>query len=370
MNDPGLNDPMGNAAEEARECENQNGDEEDINQEQEDCSYLIPTRWWCASTAIPLLAGTFGPVANAFSVCALATNWRVYVPPGESSEHGIDVSDPIWLLVVNAISLAFALIANLSLLLNMARRLRSAIAQPVTIFGFWIASVVLIVLICLASTSHFHLRNGEDRALTGAYYYAIFAAGSYQFISYLMCVTAYGAHAGHYSMEFKLTRAQRTLMLQTILFLVYQHLWALAYSHIEGWKYLDTVYWADFTSLTIGIGGSYVPTTYLGRFLLVPFALGGIVILGLLVGSIRTLVLDRGKHKVEFRMMEKTRQRLVYRIAVAIEKQDNAPKRRPNCLHIYQTNKTITQALLIPPESGGMPERTRRLYEFEAMRRV
>lgn len=37
-------------------------------------------RWWFASTACPLLAATFGPIANGFSVGALVYSWRVYLP--------------------------------------------------------------------------------------------------------------------------------------------------------------------------------------------------------------------------------------------------------------------------------------------------
>jgi potassium channel subfamily K len=51
------------------------------------------------------------------------------------------------------------------------------------------------------------------------------------------------------------------------------------------------------------------PKTHLGRGLLFPFAIGGIVILGLVVGSIRTLVLERGKKKMGARMLEKHRKK-------------------------------------------------------------
>src|SRR5277367_4949575 len=176
----------------------------------------------------------------------------------------------------------------------MARRLSFRIAQPITILGFWIASILLIGLIAKAA-SDFHAPEVQDQALTQAYYYAIFAAGIYQIISYMMCVTAWGAWKGHYSKDFKLTIAQRTLMLQTISYLAYLLLGALVYSKIEGWEYLDAVYWADFTTLTIGIGDDYTPETHLGRSLLFPFAMGGIIVLGLVVGSVRSLVVERSK---------------------------------------------------------------------------
>ncbi len=269
------------------------------------------------------------------------------------------------LIAVNAVSLTMALIANASLLLNMARRVPFRIAQPITILGFWIASIMLIGLIAYASSSHSFHNGIKDQALTQAYYYAIFAAGLYQLISYLMCVTVYGAYRGHYSKEFKLTVAQRTLMLQTIAFLVYLLLGALVYSHIEGWKFLDAVYWADFTSLTIGVGDDYTPKTHLGRGLLFPFAMGGIIILGLVVGSIRSLVLERGKKKMAARLTEKTRVRLLKEI----QKIGNEKKlmKRKGAMGL---EKDTTKALTMDPGEGEMSELERRQAEFEAMRKV
>lgn len=211
-----------------------------------DLSYIMPTKWWYASTGFPLLTGTFGPMANAFSICALVENWRVNILPGLTESNGKDIADPKWLIAINAVSLVFALIANMSLLLNMARRLDFSIAQPITIVGFWMSSVLLIALISVASYD-FQAPGVENQALTQAYYYACWAAGIYQIISYLMCITVYGAIKKKYDSEFNLTMAQRTLMLQTIAYFTYLLLGALVYSKIEGWKFLDAVYWADFT---------------------------------------------------------------------------------------------------------------------------
>lgn len=52
------------------------------------------SRYWFASTACPLIAGTFGPIANAFSICALVEKWRVYFPPTSDEGHGTKVEDP------------------------------------------------------------------------------------------------------------------------------------------------------------------------------------------------------------------------------------------------------------------------------------
>ncbi|OCL04822.1 voltage-gated potassium channel [Glonium stellatum] len=305
MNDPGVDGPIQEAAE---DIERNPYEEAQKQEEKEEQDFLDPGRWWFASTACPLIAGTFGPMANAFSICALVQNWRVSLPQGVTEAHGVDIKDPHWLIAINSISLVFALIANMALLLNMARRVSFEIAQPITIIGWLLSSALLIALVSVASSSIFRIPPPEAHALTQAFYYAIIAAVLYWIISLLMVITVVGAYRDHYPKEFRLTISQRTLMLQTISFMVYLLLGALVYTKIEGWRFLDAVYWADFTLLTVGIGGDYVPKTHLGRSLLFPYAIGGIVMLGLVIGSIRSLVLERGKHKIAARFMEKKRQ--------------------------------------------------------------
>lgn len=368
MNDPGLDQPIEDADSEAYDTvakaqQNDHSDDKPDVPSPDGISSTMPTRWWYASTAFPLMAGTFGPMANAFSVCALVQNWRVEVPPGGTEEHGIDIKDPHWLIAVNAVSLAMALVANLSLLLNMAKRVRFEIAQPVTILGFWSASVLLIGLISYASSSGFHAEGVEDQALTQAFYYGIFAAGLYQIISYLMCITVWGAYRGSYSKDFELTIAQRTLMLQTISFLVYLEIGALIYSHIEGWKFLDALYFMDFTLLTVGIG-DYSPSTHLGRSLLFPIAIGGIITVGLVVSSIRSLILERGAEKMSARMVEKTRRRVVSQVDSA-EKEEKT-SRSP----LFKLKLEKAKNLAQEPTADRLEELKRRKLEFEAMRSV
>lgn len=254
------------------------------------------------------------------------------------------------LLAVNGVSLGLAIIANFSLLLNMARRLSFSIAQPITITGWYLSSIFLIA--DLASIIHIVKVPGQRRALTQAFYYAIFAAGIYFIIASLMVFTVYGAWRGHYPRDFKLNTSQRTLMLQTISFMIYMVGGAGVYAKIEGWMFLDALYFTNYTLLTVGIG-DYAPSTHLGRGLLFPYAIGGIVILGLVIGSIRSLVLDRGKKKLGSRMVEKKRELLLKRMA----KRNNTDKLNP-----IQSKQHA--------EEVGMSERERRQAEFELMREI
>lgn len=195
----------------------------------------------------------------------------------------------------------------------MAKRLRFSIAQPITVGGWYIASVLLICLTAIYPRS----TDTRNRELTQAYYYAIMAAALYFFVSSLMLVTIYGARTHHYSRDFHLTNNQRSLMLQSIIYMLYLLLGALVYAHVEGWKYLDALYWADITLLTDGLG-DIAPVTHLGRSLLLPYAAGGILTLSLLISSIRSLMLERGKKKIIARTTEKLRDAVARRLGSGI----------------------------------------------------
>lgn len=150
-------------------------------------------------------------------------------------------------------------------------------------------------------------------------------------------------------------------MLQTVSFMAYLLVGAAIFSHVEGWTFLDAIYWADFTCLTVGIG-DYAPSTHLGRSLLFPYAIGGIVSLGLVVGSIRSMVLDRGKEKLHARMTEKTRESVLKRISGMDNKFTGSRLRGFR----HETINKVT----LDPTSCRMSEMERRRAEFEAMRAV
>ena len=285
----------------------------------EDDDFNQSSRWWFASTACPLLAGTFGPVASGFNICALVQYWRQSIPdlPKTYEGEGHPIPDPGWVLGLNVVSLFAAVVGNATLLLNMAHRIKFSIAQPITIVGFSLGGMILLAdLAALGGLPAYGIQDPalqppKRHALSQAFYYGIFASAIYIIIGCLMTLTVYGAMRGHYRKDFHLTSSQRTLMLQTMAFITYLLLGAAVYSYVEGWAYLNAVYWADVTLLTIGLG-DFSPSTRVGRGLLFPFAIGGILMVGLVVGSIRSLVLERGKEKLGARVMEKKRSGVVH----------------------------------------------------------
>ena len=232
----------------------------------------------------------------------------------------------------------------------MARRLSFSVAQPITIVGWYLSSFLLVGDI--SAIVHIVKKPHQRRALTQGYYYAIFAAVLYFIISTLMVITVYGARKGHYSKEFKLNTSQRTLMLQTMSFMIYMLGGAGVFAKVEGWMFPDALYFTDYTLLTVGIG-DYAPLTHLGRGLIFPYAIGGIVILGLVVGSIRSLVLERGKKKLGSRMVEKKREEKLQRLL----KKGKGHKLKP-----VKNEKTAREI--------DMSERERREEEFNFMREI
>lgn len=137
----------------------------------------------------------------------------------------------------------------------------------------------------------------DDYAFTEAFWFAIMSAGIYfvtsGFLIYTFCMLRAHTRLGREENRIQLAKGHHRLMVLTWLFMSYILVGEAVFSHIDGWKYLVAVYWADVTILTIGFG-DLAPKNHPGRALLLPYAAGGIVILVLLVYCITKLVIDQG----------------------------------------------------------------------------
>lgn len=124
--------------------------------------------WWFASTAIPLLAATIGPLANILSIAALVTSWRDQLGdngelPAGADELGVGIPDPKWLvgaravmertranrfreIVFNAVSLACGFVGNFFLLCNFTKRVRYIISLPMSIIFWFLATGIVCCL--------------------------------------------------------------------------------------------------------------------------------------------------------------------------------------------------------------------------------
>lgn len=104
-----------------------------------------PQDWWFASTAIPLLAATSGPLANVMSIAALITSWRNDYNPDHPGVDALSsgIPDPHWCIALNAASLVCGFAGNLFLLFNFTRAVRYIVALPATIILWYFATGIV-----------------------------------------------------------------------------------------------------------------------------------------------------------------------------------------------------------------------------------
>ena len=171
----------------------------------------------------------------------------------------------------------------------------------------------ILLLVPLALSKHMLLYPRDTHAFSQSYYYAIISASVYCIISNLLLANLLGALVFRaYPPSFgSLTVPQRTLMLQTTAYVFYLALGAGVFSTIEGWSFVDGLYWADYTLLTCGLGTDFPLYRTLSRALLIPYAVIGITMIGLVIGSVRALVLERGATAMVRRRLEKERKKWV-----------------------------------------------------------
>ncbi|MCJ1405795.1 Potassium channel [Xylographa trunciseda] len=325
--------------------------------------------WWFASTAIPLVAATVGPLANVMSIAALITSWRNdYNPdyPGVD-EASIGYADPHWCIALNAASLVCGFVGNVFLLFNFTRRIRYIVALPMTIILWYFATGILIGI--TVSMNKYAPPVQPLQTYSQGFWHAVIASALYLIASMMLMINMLGYFLGHYPQHFDLTDEQRNLILQTMMFFVWLAGGAGVFSKVCGWSYVDALYFADVTVLTVGFGDFFAPNDT-GRGLVFPYSVGGIIILGLMVSSIRKFARELGHNKVIKHHVESKRastfDRAVtnsfeaahrYQLEEELDKQKWTIGRRPLISAPFDPQRrTIAFDPDIDVERGGAPE--------------
>lgn len=286
--------------------------------------------WWFASTAIPLVAATIGPLANVLSICALVTSWRMCLVDGVDSKssaaclwngnstllvgdlEGVPFADPRWCYWINVVSLIMGFVGNLFLLLNFTGRVRYIVALPATILLWYLATALLIGITVSMDVYVSPVR--PQQTYTQGFWHGVLAAILYLICSMLLMINMLGYFLGHYPQRFSLTESQQTLILQTMMFFIYLAGGGAIFSRVESaygngtynWSYTNAVYYCDVTILTVGFG-DIVTTSNIGRGLIFPYAVGGIITLGLMISSISKFASEIGSDKVVEKHLERSR---------------------------------------------------------------
>jgi potassium channel subfamily K len=134
----------------------------------------------------------------------------------------------------------------------------------------------------------------------------------------VLMVNMLGYFLGHYPENFVLSDSQRTLILQSMAFFVWLAGGAAVFSKIEnesgedGWGFPDALYFCDVTILTVGFG-DLVPTTDVGRGIVFPYSVGGIITLALIVSSLYKAVREIGEENVIQKHVDRMREKALER---------------------------------------------------------
>ena len=145
-----------------------------------------------------------------------------------------------------------------------------------------------------------------EQTYSQGFWHAVIAAVLYLTSSMLLMVNMLGYFLGHYPQHFELSEEQRNLILQTMMFFFWLAGGGAVFAKVCGWAYVDALYFCDVTILTVGFGDFAAPND-VGRGLVFPFSVGGIIILGLMVSSIRKFAKEIGHDKVVKHHVERRR---------------------------------------------------------------
>lgn len=179
-------------------------------------------------------------------------------------------------------------------------------------------------------------RPGET--YSQGFWHAVIAAVLYLVSSMILMINMLGYFLGHYPQHFELTDEQRNLILQTMLFFIWLAGGAGVFVKVSGSQYVDMLYFCDVTILTVGFG-DFHPINDSGRGLVFPYSVGGIIILGLMVSSIRKFAQEISHVNIVKSHIEKRRVQTIGRsVTTSIELEE----RRGRGRHHNQTQHRPT----------------------------
>lgn len=264
--------------------------------------------WYMISSSFPLIAAAIGPLANMCAIAALAEPWLYYPDHSYPKDNGgtkyDTIKDKPWITALNAISLFLGVVSNLSLLMNFAGRINYSLSQAVSIGGFCIAGCILMTLTMICK----YVLLNDELGLTSSYWHAVLTAACYFASSLLLLINEIGHLRGYYGATFNLSKAQRGLMLQNIALVVWLASGAGLFQSLMDLSYPDALYLCQVSLLTIGLGDIH-PLRSVSRALMIPFALIGTLMLGLIIASIRSMILTSSSETLTWNYAERNRKK-------------------------------------------------------------
>lgn len=261
----------------------------------------------------PLIAALLAPAATLYDIPALSQYWyRLDTQP---------VPDPRASLIISALSLACSVAANALLIIRFTVRLPQTWrrATMVSTVG-WILKTALSVsnVIVFGATK----RNGPGFSYAEGFWCAIMSTILSGLVALLLIINLFSMVVlRHQSAPGQMHLDGRVFLLSELTLFGLIALQALVFCKIEGWLYVDALYFTVVTFLTIGFG-DFSPSTVAGQIILFPFALAGFALLSNQVALIASVSSQRtARYRQELHAIESSSATLQH----SYNKEDDTP---------------------------------------------
>lgn len=162
------------------------------------------------------------------------------------------------------------------------------------------------------------LPTGPNHVYSQAYWNVVIAAILYFILAIILMINMLGYFFGKYPQHFALTDDQCTLILQMTASVIWLLIGAAKFQRVLGISFADFLYFCDITVLTPGFG-DVTAKTAVGRGFIWPYAVIGIIMLGLVVGSIHQFAQEAHYDNLVRKHIERKRQNTLERSITTLE---------------------------------------------------
>lgn len=245
--------------------------------------------WFFVSCYFPVITACLGPIANTISIACVVEKWREYGTPSPQLHNGDinshQIPDPAGIFAVNIISLVLGFISNIVLFCHFARKLSYHTAQLINITGWTVAGILLMVDVIVCSAREMH--PGQQKTI--GFWYACITSGLYLGCTITLTLHFIGYKLSKYPATFNLLPNERSIMVFTV-FLSLWLIWGAGlFSGLLHISFGNALYYCCVSLLTVGFG-DILPVNVSSKIMILIFSLSGIIILGLIVYTTRSII--------------------------------------------------------------------------------
>ncbi|GMG19343.1 unnamed protein product [Ambrosiozyma monospora] len=253
---------------------------QNLNVKPGDSDFLI---WFLIDSYFPLFSACAGPLSNMTSVCSIVCCWK-------ETKDGHFVKDDAWLYALNSLSVLLAIISNTSLLLNFRKKIRYDSSQFISITGWFFACLILTGCIVGFHVDYMNRELYHTYRISSGFWYACISVIIHFCNFLLLAMNELGFILKKYEPVFNIDDVQRSLITQSLLVAAWLLIGAVIFSRLFHLDFAEAMFYCVNTIVSIG-AQSYVPSTQICHFLSIIWTVISLVLFGLMVYTIREMVL-------------------------------------------------------------------------------